>query len=62
MPDEDILDNPFDDIDETGISDEDIIGAGSEEFGPYESHLYTEGNEFCLEDATDLEHAINDGH
>ena len=24
MPDEDILDNPFDDIDQTGISDEDI--------------------------------------
>ena len=64
MPD-DIIYGSFDEsvddvIDSSGdseLTDEQIAEAGSEEFGPYESHLYTNGNEFWLEDVVDKNQA-----
>ncbi len=57
MPD-DVLDN--EEIQEFDIDE--LLETGEELYGPYESHLYTEGNEFWLEDAISLEHAQANGH
>ena len=68
MPD-DIINDPINDISDefeiviSGESEEiDPFSVSAEQVGPYETHLYTEGNEFWLEDVISVEMATLAGH